>query len=149
MSADLLVSTDAHFPHSPGGIWAFVSRPENLERWVEGVSAVDRGGDGQMVEGMEFTSRFTHHRKNVEVRYVVLEAIKPRRLAIKGDGPQQIVMTLDIVRESGGAKVRYEGLSHPTRLVEVMLTTVLRPFIKRGMKQQLGVELTLLRRAIS
>jgi uncharacterized protein YndB with AHSA1/START domain len=71
----------------PDRVWDLVMDPSQLERWVTTHDSYERGGEGPLAAGDEFTQKLRLAHKSFKVRWRVEEADRPRLARWVGEGP--------------------------------------------------------------
>ncbi|MGI8631885.1 MAG: SRPBCC family protein [Solirubrobacterales bacterium] len=121
----------------PEAVFAYLSHPENLARWQEGVVEARLVSDGPLGEGSlsEVTRHMGPRVRTLTVRYTRFDP--PRGWALRGiDGPVRPLPQISIEPAEGGSRVTFEldfeghGLGRLLRLL-----------VRRQAKRELPVNL--------
>ena len=94
---------------SPGAVFGFASRPQNMPRWIP--SVVESRLIGRLRPGATVVQRVQLFGRQFETRYVVTAFEPPVRVAYTSlSGPMDIRATMEFEPAPGGTAVRWSVL---------------------------------------
>lgn len=125
-------------------VFAYISDPENMETWAEGVSDV-RVTDDPTEVGSRFESAYTYGGRTVEMAYEVTTCEPPTRYSIRGAGPFPFDGELTLTEQGDVTRVRHTIDAASDGLVTSIMFTVFAPLTRRMMAKRLREELEALR----
>ncbi len=100
MQASLRI--DVHRPVQE--VWDFISRIENIDHWIQGLSDTQRTSDGDLAPGSTFVGNYLYDGKLHRVSYVVDEFDPPHRLAFRvTDGPHPAATLITLKAAAGSS----------------------------------------------
>ncbi len=127
-------------------VWELASGIERMPEWTRGVSEPRMTSEGGMALGATFVSKYTHRDESFDVDYEVTEYDPPRRRQISSlDGPFPFTGTLTLEAIEGGTRVTNAVRAGSDALITSVMFVLLRPLLRRGMRNQLQRELENLR----
>ena len=135
------LSASVHIDRTIEDVFAFVTKVENMARWVSGVSAA-RLLSPRMEQGARFVAEYTSSLRKNPVEFVVSEFDAPELLGLEVTrGPFSFQGRIQMARADGGTEVTNSILADPdslsTRLVSIVLGPLLRPKLTERMQREL------------
>ena len=123
-------------------VWELASGIEHMTEWMRGVSEPRMTSEGGMALGATFASKYTYRGESFDVDYEVTEYDPPRRRQISSlEGPFPFTGTLTLEAIEGGTRVTNAVRAGSDALITSVMFVMLRPLLRRGMRNQLQLEL--------
>lgn len=130
-------------------VWELVSGIEHMPEWMGGVSEPRMTSEGGMALGATFASKYTYRGETFDVDYEVTGYDPPHCHQISSlDGPFPFVGTLRLEPIEGGTRATNTVRAGSDALITSLMFVMLRPLLRRGMRNQLQRELEDLRALI-
>ena len=142
------LSASVHIDQTIEDVFAFVTKVENMARWVSGVSAA-RLLSPRMEHGARFVAEYTSSLRKNPVEFVVSEFDPPELLGLEVTrGPFSFQGRIQMRRADGGTEVTNSILADPDSLSTRLVSIVLGPLLRSKLTERMQRELHDLDRAI-
>jgi hypothetical protein len=129
-------------------VFAFVTRVENLARWVSGVSSA-RLLSPRMEQGARFVAEYTSSLRKSPVEFIVSEYSAPELFGLEvARGPFSFRGRIRLRAADGGTEVTNEIQADPDSLSTRLAAVTFGPFLRSRMVERLQRELMALDRAM-
>ena len=67
-------------------VWNFISNPDNIGRWVEGVSEPNMTSEGEVAQGSKFSIKYKFDNKSYQVSALLTAFNPPNRFSFRTSG---------------------------------------------------------------
>jgi carbon monoxide dehydrogenase subunit G len=142
------LSASVHTDHKIEDVFAFVTKVENMARWVSGVSAA-RLLSPRMERGARFVADYTSSFRKNRVEFEVSEFDPPGRLGLEvARGPFAFRGRIELQPSNGGTDVINSIHADPDSLSTRLASIVFGPVLRNKLTERMQRELLALDRAI-
>jgi uncharacterized protein YndB with AHSA1/START domain len=142
------LSSSIRIDHKIEDVFAFMTKVDNMARWVSGVSGA-RLLSPRMEQGARFVADYTSSFRKNAVEFVVAEYEAPELLGLEvARGPFSFRGRLRLRVANGGTEVTNEIQADPDSLSTRLATIAFGPMLSSKMKERLQRELVALDQAI-
>lgn len=142
------LSASVHTDHKIEDVFAFVTKVENMARWVSGVSAA-RLLSPRMEQGARFVADYTSSFRKNPVEFEVSEFDPPELLGLEvARGPFAFRGRIELRPSGGGTDVTNSIHGDPDSLSTRLASIVLGPVLRNKLAERMQRELLALDRAI-
>ncbi len=127
-------------------VFDFVADPENMDRWITGVTNPKTTSEGEFGVGSTFASDYTYAGKTHSVVYRIVEFESPRRTAMEWtSGPFPFETATELEPAGEGVRVTHTIDAGPNNRAIAVWFALFGPLLRPLMRRQLRKELRTLK----
>ncbi|MBL0385208.1 SRPBCC family protein [Tumebacillus sp. ITR2] len=129
-------------PHGIHEVFTFVSNPDTMHRWVDGVSNPRRTSDAELGVGLTFATHYAFNGRQAEIDYVITEFEAPHRYGIKAtSGPFPFASEVLLEEVPEGTSMTYTIDAGSDSKATSVIFALFGPLLRKAMVKRLHRQL--------